>query len=60
MIDQICFSSKKNMCAPGTQKTKKITHFLLLKAHPISIIGAVLHYEQLCRAANSTNDGIFL
>ena len=32
MIDQFCFSFKKNMCAPELKEVKNITHSLLLKA----------------------------
>ena len=37
MIYKFCFSSRKNMCAPWSHSTeiKNITHFLLLKAHPL-------------------------
>ena len=42
------------------KETKNITHFLLIKAHPISVIRVALHYEQICRVPTFASDGIFL
>ena len=50
--------SKDHVCSLNSKK--HITHFLTLKAHPISVISVVLHYEQLYRAPSIANDGIFL
>ena len=51
---------KEHMRTIELKETKNITHFLLLKAHPHSVFSVVFHYEQVCRAPTSANDGIFL
>ena len=59
-IDKFCFSSKRT-CAHLNSKKLKISYIFYCQRHiPISVIGVVLHYEQLCRAPTSGNDGIFL
>ena len=54
------FFRKEHVRISISKEIKNITHFLLLKADPISVTAVVLHYEELCRAPTSANDEIFL
>ena len=36
---------KKTCAHHELKETKNITHFLLLKAHPINVFSVVLHYK---------------
>ena len=59
-IEVLFFFSKEHVDTLILKEIKNVTHPLLLKVHPIiCVISIVLHYEQLCRAPTSPNDGIF-
>ena len=57
-INSFIFLPRRLFALLELKETKNITHFLLLKAHPLLI--AILHYKYLYRAPTSANDGIFL